>query len=94
MLLETFMYKFLYGYMLEIPLVIYLAIELLSHVVALGFSCGSVIKNLPTNARNTGSIPGLRIPSGEGNDSPLQYGKSHGQRSLTGYSPWSFKKMT
>ena len=57
--------------MFEIPLVIYLEIELLSHVVALGFSCGSVIKNLPANARNAGSIPELKRSPGEGNDSPL-----------------------
>ena len=66
--------------MFEIPLVIYLGIELLSHMVALGFSCGSLIKNLPANARSTGSIPGLRRSPGEGNDSPLQHGKSHDQR--------------
>ena len=33
---------------------------------------------------------------GEGNGSPLQYsclGKSHGQRSLVGYSPWGRKEL-
>ena len=38
-----------------------------------------------------GSISGLGRHPGEGNDNPLQYsclGKSHGQRSLVGYSPW------
>ena len=39
--------------------------------------------------------PGLgRSPEGE-NGNPLQYffpGKSHGQRSLAGYSPWGHKE--
>ena len=40
-----------------------------------------VIKNLPANAgdaRDSGLIPGL--------------GRSHGQRSLVGYSPWGCKE--
>ena len=58
------------------------------------FPGGAVVKNLPTNARDTrdvGSIPGSGRSPGEGNGNPLQYsclGKSHGQRSLAGYSPW------
>ena len=31
------------------------------------------IKNLPANAGDTGSIPGLGRSPGEGNDNPLQY---------------------
>ena len=38
-----------------------------------GFSGGSVVKNLPANAGNAGSIPGSRRSSGEGNGNPLQY---------------------
>ena len=39
----------------------------------MGFSCGSVVKNLPANAGNAGSILGLRrFPRG-GNGNPLQY---------------------
>ena len=34
---------------------------------------GSVVKNLPANAGNPGSIPGLRRFPGEGNGNPLQY---------------------
>ena len=34
---------------------------------------GSVIKNLPANAGDTGLIPGLGISPGEGNGNPLQY---------------------
>ena len=38
-----------------------------------GFPGGSVVKNLPTNAGNSGSIPGSgRSPEG-GNGNPLQY---------------------
>ena len=37
------------------------------------FSGGSVVKNMPANARDTGSIPGLERSPGEGNDNPLQY---------------------
>ena len=39
----------------------------------MGFAGGSVVKNLPANAEDTGSIPGLGISSGEGNGNPLQY---------------------
>ena len=34
---------------------------------------GSVLKNLPANARDMGSIPGLERFPGEGNGNPLQY---------------------
>ena len=34
---------------------------------------GSVVKNLPANARDTGSIPGSGRSPGEGNGKPLQY---------------------
>ena len=55
-----------------------------------------VVKNLAANigdARDIGSIPGLRRPLGVGNGNPLNIlpGKSHGQRGLTGYSPWGRK---
>ena len=63
----------------------------------MGFSGGSVVKNPSANAgdaEDMGSIPGLgRSPAG-GNGNPLQYSclkKSHGQRSLVGYSPWDYK---
>ena len=32
-----------------------------------------MVKNLPANAGDTDSIPGLRRSSGEGNGNPLQY---------------------
>ena len=54
----------------------------------------NVVKNLPANAgdvRDTGSNPGSGRCSvgGHGNPPPVFLpGESHGQRSLTGYSPW------
>ena len=53
-----------------------------------GFSAGSVVKNLPANAGDTGymgSIPELKRSPGEGNGYPLQYS------SLGNYSPWGCK---
>ena len=37
------------------------------------FPHGSVVKNPPTKAEDTGSIPGLGRSPGKGNDNPLQY---------------------
>ena len=34
---------------------------------------GSVVKNLPANARDVSSVPGLGRSPGEGNGNPLQY---------------------
>ena len=47
------------------------------------------------NAGDPGSIPGSGRSCGEENVNPLQYScleKSHGQRSLVGYSPWGHKE--
>ena len=38
-----------------------------------GSAGGSVVKNLPANAEEVGSVPGLRRSSGEGNGNLLQY---------------------
>ena len=38
----------------------------------MGFPGGSVVKNSPTNAGDTGSISGLGRFPGEGNGNPLQ----------------------
>ena len=38
-----------------------------------GFLGGSVVKNLPANAGDVGSIPGLGRSPGVGNGNPLQY---------------------
>ena len=50
--------------------------ELLGHMITLGFPGGSEVENLPVNAqgaRNVGSTPGPRRSPGEGNGNPLQY---------------------
>ena len=39
----------------------------------MGFSGGSVIRNSPDNAGDSGSIPGSGGSPGEGNGNPLQY---------------------
>ena len=63
----------------------------------MGFPGGSAVKIPPVNAGDAGSIlPKLERSSGEGNGSPLQYsclGKSHEQRTLTGYSPWGSEEL-
>ena len=54
-----------------------------------------MVKNPPANAGDTGSFPGSGRSLGRGQGNLLQYsclGKSHGQRSLSGYSPWSDKR--
>ena len=58
-----------------------------------------VVKSPPANvadASSQGLIPGLERSRGEGNGNPLQYScleKSHGQRSLMGYSPWGCREL-
>ena len=62
---------------------------------SLGFPGGSVVKKLPANAGDTGSISGLGKSPGEGNGNPFQYSyleNPHGQRSLEGYSSWGCKE--
>ena len=60
----------------------------------MGFPVGSMVKNLSANAGDTGLIPGSGRYPGEGNGNPLVFlpGKSHGQRSVMGYSLWSCKE--
>ena len=40
-----------------------------------GFPDGSVVKNLPANVRDTGSIPGSGRSPGEGNGNPVPYSR-------------------
>ena len=39
----------------------------------IGFPGGSVVKNMPQNGGEMGSVPGWGRPPGGENDSPLQY---------------------
>ena len=58
------------------------------------FSGGSGVKNPPANAEKADSIPGLGRSLGEENGNLVFLpGKSHGQRSLEGYSPWGGKRV-
>ena len=58
-----------------------------------------VVKDLAAtagDAREVGLIPGSRKPLGGVNGNPLQYScleKSHGARSLVGYSPWGLQRV-
>ena len=57
-----------------------------------GFPAGSMVKNLPANAGDsgdTGSIPRWGRCPGGGHCNPLQ---QDGQRSLAGYAPWGHKE--
>ena len=61
-----------------------------------GFLGSSVGKEPACNVGDLGSIPGLGRSPGEGHGNPLQYScleKSHGQKSLVGYSPWGHKEL-
>ena len=54
------------------------------------------VKASACNAGDLGSIPGLGRSPGEGNGNPTPVflpGKSHGQRSLVGYSPQGRKEL-
>ena len=48
-------------------------VELLGHIVVLGFPDGSDSKESACNAGDLGSIPGLGRSPGEKNGNPLQY---------------------
>ena len=58
-----------------------------------------VVKNMPANAgdiRDLGSTPGSERSPWRRPGNPLQYScleNPHGQRSLSGYSPWSHKEL-
>ena len=55
--------------------------------------CG---KESACNTGDLGLTPELGRCPGEGNGNPLHYSsqeKSHGQRSLAGYSPWSHQEL-
>ena len=71
-------------------------------VNSLCFPGGSVVKNplamqeTSCNGGHVGWTLGWGRSPGENYSNPLQYschGKSHGQRSLAGYSPWGHKRV-
>ena len=69
-------------------------IETLDEVI--NFPGGSDGKASVYNMGDPGLIPGLGRSPGKGNGNPLQdycLEKSHGQRSLVGYSPWGCKEL-
>ena len=62
----------------------------------MGFPGGSVVRNQPVHAEDVGSILWLGRSPGEGKWQPTPVvlpGKSHGQKSLAGYSPWGCKRV-
>ena len=69
--------------------------------LSMGFPGALMVKNLPADAgdvRNMGSIPGMGRSPGEDLlewlPNPIFLpGKSHGQRSLVGSSPWGHKEL-
>ena len=55
-----------------------------------------VVKESACNVGDLDSIPGLGRSPGGGHVNPLQYScleNPHGQRSLAGYTPWSYKQL-
>ena len=65
------------------------------YMVKPGFPGGSVVENPPANAGDVGSIPGQEdLLEKEMQPTPVFLpGKSHGQRSLAGYSRWGHKRV-
>ena len=61
----------------------------------MGFPCSSVSKESACSAGDLGLIPGLGRSPGRSKCQPTPVslpGKSHGQRSLVGCSPWGHKE--
>ena len=52
---------------------VYRQLFLYVSILHLGFPGGSLVNNLPVNAGDAGSIPGLGRFPGEGNGNPLRY---------------------
>ena len=75
----------------------YLNILINESGLSVGFPHSSAGKESACNADDLGSIPGSGRSPGEGNGKPTPAflpGKSHGQRSLAGSSPWGRKSQT
>ena len=54
-----------------------------------------MVKNLPANAGDAGMIPGQEEPLEKEMKHTLPFfpGKSHGQRTMEGYSQWGHKRV-
>ena len=81
--------------MAHLPLEIY-KVSKITKTSMLYFPHGSDSKESAYNVGDQGSIPGSGRSSGEENGTPLQYScleKSHGWRSLVGYSPQCHKEL-
>ena len=55
-----------------------------------------MVKNLPANAEDMGSVPGSGRSPGEGNGNPLQYScleNPMDKGNLAGCSPWGHKEL-
>ena len=62
----------------------------------MGFPGVSDGKESACNVGDLGLIPELGRSPGGGHGNPVQYSfleNPHGQRSLAGYSPWSYKEL-
>ena len=55
----------------------------------MGFPSGLAVKNLPANAGDAGSIPGLGRSPGGGNGNPLQYACQENPQTEEPGSLWS-----
>ena len=62
-------------------------IDIMENIYQVGFLGDSVVKNLPSNAGDIGSISGWGRSPGDQPIPVLLTGKFYGQRSLVGYSP-------
>ena len=58
----------------------------------MGFSGGTVVKNLPANAWDAGLIPASGRSPGEGNGTPLCMGNPMNRGALA-YSLWGLKRI-
>jgi len=58
------------------------------------FPGGSVVKNLPVDAGNAGSIPGLGRCPGGGHGNPIHYScmENSRQRRLVSYNSWGCRE--
>ena len=71
-------------------------LNILAKFLNMVFPGGSDGKESAWNTGDLGSVPGLGRSTGRGHGNPLQYScleNPHGQRSLTGYSPWDHKEL-